>query len=124
MPRSDAEHGFTLVEVLVALVMSALLTAILIDGAHLARQRLQRAEMREHAVFLARDIVTRAQVDGLDRGELSGARNGFTWHVEERPLLSDPRGQFVLVGIHVAINDPAGVELLSVDGRRLKRSSR
>ena len=56
----DAERGFTLVEVLVALVIAALLSAILLGGAATARARLVHAEQQRKALFVARSLLAQA----------------------------------------------------------------
>lgn len=118
--RNDAEAGFTLVEVLVALVMAALLTAILLDGATQARRRLTHAEDQRRAVFLARTLMAQAMASPVEQNGQEGSTNGFDWVVAEQILLPDPRGQYGLIGYHVAVSR-SGRQMFAADGRRLKR---
>lgn len=122
--RARREAGFTLVEVLVALVMAALLSGILIEGATEARARLRHADDEQRAVFLARALLTRAAASPFDQGERSGVINDFKWSLSENTLLADPRGQYALVGLHLIIANAAGTQLFAGDARRLKRVPR
>lgn len=113
-------RGFTLVEVLVALVIAAMLTAILLGAATTARARLARAEQRRKAVFVARSLLAENAVAAFDREPKSGSTNGLDWTVGQALIRPDPRGKFGLVEIKAAIADGAGHVLLSARTRRLK----
>lgn len=121
---AEREGGFTLVEVLVALVMAALLSAILIAGAGAARARLRHAHEERQAVFLARSLLARAAAAPFDPSARSGAANGLKWSMNEQILLPDLRGQYALVGLHLTVANDAGTKLFAGDARRLKRMPR
>ena len=122
--RFPRETGFTLVEVLVALVVSALLVVLLIDGARSAIASAHRAKAREQALLIAQAVLTRAQVAPYGQSPAGGSESGFTWTLSEVPVLSDPRGAFVLSGLHVSVKSFNGGELASFDARRLKQLPR
>jgi hypothetical protein len=110
------------VEVLVALVMSALLLVVVMDGAIGARQREKRASDKVIAVALARELLARTTVAPFTEGSRSGANEGseLSWEVRESAEKADPRRRFVLAEIVVEIHGRNGEKLLRVSTRRLK----
>ena len=120
MMLPQREQGFTLVEVLVALVMAALLTTLLIDGSATARSRTARAAEMQKAVFLARTLLARAAVAPIGTSPAQGATNGFGWIVREQVILPDPRRLYGLVELEASVSSPKGVSLFAARTRRLK----
>lgn len=101
--RAAERNGFTLVEVLVALVVSALLLAILMSGDIAARERLGLAEQRREAVLLARELLARASILPFVASERRGASGKLAWEVRESAAARDPRGRFVLAALAVEV---------------------
>ena len=118
--RRAAERGFTLVEVLVALVASALLLAVVMNGAVGAREREAIARDRSEAVLIARDLMTRAAAGPFTEGVRRGKEGRLDWAVTERAAAADPRGRFVLAGLSIEVSDKAGRRLLRAETRQLK----
>jgi prepilin-type N-terminal cleavage/methylation domain-containing protein len=118
--RRGPEAGFTLVEVLVALVVSALLLAIVSNGAVSARERERAAAQKREAALVARDLAARSSVLPLAPGERSGAEGKLAWMVTESIAASDPRGRFVLAALRVRVAGPGGAALFDAETRVLK----
>ena len=124
--RAEARHekGFTLVEVLVALVVTALLMAIVLDGAATARERNRKSAEKREAVLLARNLLTRASVGPFQKTPITGTSNGLTWQLSERIERSDRRGLFGLIRIEARITNRKERQLLVVDTLRIKTMPR
>lgn len=123
MPRPDAhgdEAGFTLMEVLVALVATSLILGIVMEGALLARQREQAAEERREAVLLAGHLVAEARAAAFAPAIRAGREGGLAWEVRESAATADPRGRFVLAGIGVEVRGAEGRLLFGGETRALK----
>jgi len=118
MPRRDA--GFTLVEVLVALVMSAMLLAVIFDGVATARSRSLIVAQRRAGLVLAREQLTRAAVSPYAAESARGISNGQRWQVDERIEARDPRGLLALVVIDVAVSTADGKPVVAFTERRIK----
>ncbi len=99
LPRDDlagrhcaSEHGFTLLEVLVAFVIAALALGVLFQGAieglasvHLADRTTEAlARARSHLAAVGHGIPLRTQTQQGEDG------SGFTWSLAIRPLSSAP----------------------------------
>lgn len=108
-----------MVEVLVALVASALLLTVVMNGALLARERSSLAGDRRDAVLLARTLVAEAAAAPLRVGARDGFDGRLHWRLEERVLARDPRGRWLLAGIEVVVARGER-RLTAVETRRLK----
>jgi prepilin-type N-terminal cleavage/methylation domain-containing protein len=117
-----AEEGFTLVEVLVALVMTSILLTIIIDGAAGARARSRYVMQHEDAVRLGQSIIARA-ADGTTLIEDHGTEAGLDWKLSRTALATDPRGFYALMEMRVDITSSTGKHLESFSTRRLRRAS-
>ena len=115
-----AQSGFTLVEVLVALVATSLILGIVMEGALLARQREKAAEERREAVLLAGHLVAEARAAAFAAASRTGRDGTLSWEVRESAAAADPRGRFVLSGISVAIRSDEGRLLFGAETRALK----
>jgi prepilin-type N-terminal cleavage/methylation domain-containing protein len=120
MSRAERQGGFTLVEVLVALVVSALLLAIIFDGSIGGRQREKLAADRGKAILLADTLLASAVADAYQQGERSGVSNGLNWAVTERLALVDPRGTMGLVALEAKVSNRTDHALFSAHLLRLK----
>jgi prepilin-type N-terminal cleavage/methylation domain-containing protein len=118
--RAPAQAGFTLVEVLVALVATALILGIVVEGALLARQREKAAEMRREAVLLAGHLAAEARAAPFAVAARAGQEGALRWEVREQASAADPRGRFVLAAITVAVRSAEGRDLFGAETRVLK----
>jgi prepilin-type N-terminal cleavage/methylation domain-containing protein len=116
-----AEAGFTLIEVLVAFVIAALLMTIVMPAALTASEREKSAEEKERAIRLVSQLVREraAQPYGLE--ERKGRQNDLVWHTTETVVRNDPRGFLALTRIEAKVNDADGHLLFSAATRRLRR---
>jgi prepilin-type N-terminal cleavage/methylation domain-containing protein len=119
-PARPRPNGFTLVEVLVALVVSSLLLAIVMDGALSARSRARLTEDRREAVLLARELIAQTSVAPYSGRVHRGSRDALAWQVAETPAMVDPRRRFILAAIRVDVIGRNGAGLITVHTRRLK----
>jgi len=117
-----AEQGFTLVEVLVALVVSAVLLMIVIDGAAGARQRERSAEAHADAVRLGSAILSQA-ASSERFAEDHGSEADLQWRLTRTLVARDPRGLFALTELKVDVLQEDGPRLESFVTRRLERIS-
>lgn len=95
MDTSDA--GFSLVEVLVALTVSALLMAAAYGGLALATRGMRVSDAEARQLEVARDQLARVGIETpLVQGERTGKSGNVVWTVSVRPYLSpaDPAGEF------------------------------
>ncbi len=113
-------EGFTLVEVLVALIVSSLLLAIVLDGASTGRRRAHVAEEKRLAVLLSDSLLTEAAVKPLGDAPAKGTTNHLSWTVDESVIGSDPRGMFALAVLTATISDGRGHRLFAGELRRIK----
>lgn len=118
MPAVE-EEGFTLIEVLTALVAVSLMVAILVDGAVGARTRQKMASIRTDATLLASELLTLRKVSAFQPGTEEGARNGLTWRLTENAQTQDPRGIHVLSHIDVRVFQKER-EIIALSALRLK----
>lgn len=118
---SADERGFTLVEVLVALVVSALLLAVVMDGSRLARDRADRAAEKREGVLLASHLLRRAAVAPFVADARTGSEGDLEWRLTREAVAADPRGLFVLARIAVEIRGRGGRPVFDAETRRLLR---
>jgi prepilin-type N-terminal cleavage/methylation domain-containing protein len=120
MPATRASEGFTLIEVVVALSITALLLMLTMNGALEAKERQQRADDRDEAVLLAARLVYEQTATPAGSSQRSGETERLSWSLTETELARDPRGFFVLDRIEVRLRDRQGKPLYSVSTRKLK----
>lgn len=118
--RRLSPNGFTLVEVLVALVASGFLLAVVMNGAVGAREREAFARDRSQAVLIARELMTRAAAGPFAQGVRQGEEGRLRWTLSESAAATDPRGQLVLAGLTLEIADRSGRRLFRGETRQLK----
>lgn len=120
MSAADRQSGFTLVEVLVALVVTSLLLAIIFDGSITGRKREKLAADHAKAVLLADTLLADAAAQPYRQGVREGASHGLNWTVSERLASVDPRGAIGLVALDTRISDRDKHQLLTANLLRLK----
>jgi len=119
-----AEGGFTLIEVLVALVVSSLLVAIIVDGAATARARQRVSRDRDDAVRLGQAVLTRAVAKPYTEDVTRGREGRLAWTVTEHIVDRDVRGYYQLDELRVDIGLPKGPVIQSFVTRKLRLVAR
>ena len=114
------ESGFTLIEVLVALVVASLLLAIILNRAVIARDRERIANERRLASLLAENLATTTAVVPIANRAARGDSGRLAWTVAEQEVARDPRGFFILSEVNVRVADQSGQILVELTTRRLK----
>ena len=118
--RKPSEAGFTLVEVLVAFVVSALLLTVVFDGMTMARARDRTVRDRAGALVLANDLLAaRLNGEAVAQQGKDGAR--LSWAINESALDRDPRGGQELRAIVVEVKGQKSQTLARLEGRKLVR---
>lgn len=116
----SAQQGFTLVEVLVALVVTSLILVIVMNGALQAKTRAVGAREKERAVMLARGLIAGRATAPYDNAIRTGEESGLRWSISETRLATDPRGLLLLSEIDVSVRNSKGVKLSALQLRRIK----
>lgn len=120
MPATRASEGFTLIEVVVALSITALLLMLTMNGALEAKERQRRADDRDEAMLLAARLVYEQTATPAGNSQRTGETERLSWSLTETELARDPRGFFVLDRIEVRLRDRQGKPLYAVSTRKLK----
>lgn len=115
-----AEQGFTLIEVIVALVVVSLTLTLIMSGALDAKARRLRAQDRDKAILLASSLIAAQRIKPAGVNVQTGTTNGIAWEVRESELARDPRGFYVFDRIEVVLSDRHGEPLYAVATRKLK----
>jgi prepilin-type N-terminal cleavage/methylation domain-containing protein len=107
MPRPVRDAGFTLVEVLVALVVVSLLLGVTMNAATEAAARRKHAESQRAAILLAASLLEEAAASNrpVPRTGRSGA---LLWQLDYTVQTKDPRGIFALTEVDATVHDLAG----------------
>jgi prepilin-type N-terminal cleavage/methylation domain-containing protein len=118
--RRSAQQGFTLVEVLVALVVTSLILAIVMNASLQAKARAVAALDKEEALVLARGLIAERSVAPLDTATRSGQSGTLAWRVEEEAIAGEQTRQFALARIQVSVRNRAGVSIATLEARKIK----
>src|SRR5687767_6029412 len=118
--RRSAEHGFTLIEVLVALIVTSLILAIVMNASLQAKARSVAALDKEEAVMLARSLIAGRTVAPFDPAPRSGTAGGLRWTIRERAIAANQNRLLLLAEIEVSVRDAKGVALTTLQARRIK----
>lgn len=123
MTLTDApqRNGFTLVEVLVALFVSALLLTILFDGLIASQERAKAQRQASHALALAANLLEERRDAGPIIPSLKGNKNGLVWRVSEEEIARDPRQVFALVGVKAEVGTAKAPRLIYLERRYLRK---
>ena len=120
-PCAPHEQGFTLVEVLVAFVVSAIMLAMILTGSHFAAARSQAITRQKQALAIAVSEIERFRAAPFAEGEHTGSAAGMIWVTREQTLMADPRGLNVLALATVEVRDHHGRRIARLSARKLKR---
>lgn len=112
--------GFTLVEVLVALIVTSLLLGIVMNGALDARARGIAASQKLRAVEMATSLIAERRVAGFDTDALQGRSGSLHWQVSEEEVARDRVGTLVLAAITARVSNDKGRLLALLRVRQLK----
>lgn len=106
-------NGFTLVELLVALLVSSFLLIILFDGLLTSISRNENQLIQRKAISLAQEKLS------VNSPANSGFENGLQWRVSEEIIARSPRGQQALVKRVVVINKDSN-PIINLEKRYLR----
>lgn len=115
-----AEAGFTLIEVLVALVVTSLLLSIVLQGSSMALGRLKATEQKRSALLYGRYLLIRGAVLDYGGGNGQGTQGALAWTSDERLMLTDQRHFNGLMRIHVQVRGDGGKILFDRATLRMK----
>jgi len=121
MSMAPIRNGFTLVEVLVALVVSALMIAIIMDGAVTAKSRGHNSQNQIDALLSAQSHIEALRGRPGEPSRLRGQDGQILWLLEEKEIARDPRGAFALVEAQIAAGPEHRSNLVSLQKRYLKK---
>jgi prepilin-type N-terminal cleavage/methylation domain-containing protein len=126
--RHSREHqaGFTLLETLVALAVSAMVIAAIARLTYAGQRTAIASERRVDAVETLRKVVAALPARSQLGGALTGSLDGHAWRVEARAFSQAPalpagalHIAWTPVLVHVAVRGPAG-DLIGLDMIRLR----
>ncbi|GAA0463964.1 hypothetical protein GCM10009096_00530 [Parasphingorhabdus litoris] len=120
MKQRCSQEGFTLIEVLVALVVTSFLVTIILDGAVTAKSRQKNQLLQNRALTIAH-----SQIDSLrdipgPPSNLKGEQDQLIWTLEETEIARDPREAFVLVEATITAGSEDKPKLVTLQKRYLK----
>ena len=123
-PERAPSQGFTLLEVLVALIIFALTFGVLAQIFQSGFRQSASAEATATAVLLARSQLARVGGDlPVTTGEASGETgDGFRWHTGIRPAEIEPQAEdlaLFLVEVTVAWGPPERERAITLSSLRL-----
>jgi general secretion pathway protein I len=114
-----SEQGFTLVEVLVAFMVAALLMVIIMPAALDAASREDRAQRLREAAALAATLISERKALPPVSEEQKGKRGRLAWRTSETVIREDPRGFLALTRIEAEISDGRGHRIFRASTQRL-----
>ena len=118
------ERGFTLLEVMVALVIAGLALGVMFDAAAVGLRASQRAARTAEALSLARSrLAALGHGAALVAADTQGDDGAYHWRqrVELMAALPRPRGAVRLYAVRVALSGPedGAVHAVELADRRL-----
>ena len=120
MRRLESEKGFTLVEVLVALVVTSLILGVVMNASLQAKTRAVATIDKQAALMLAHSLVAGRSIAPFDPARRGGEAGRLSWSVSERTIATDPRALFLLSEIDVSVRNGKGVTLSALKARKIK----
>ncbi|MEP2103756.1 MAG: prepilin-type N-terminal cleavage/methylation domain-containing protein [Parasphingorhabdus sp.] len=116
----DSKNGFTLVEVLVALVVTAFLITILMDGAVSSKTRQKNLTLQTDAMMVAASkIESLRDLQGV-QPSVNGNHRNLVWNLAENEIARDPRGVYALVEARITVGPEKSPMLVTRKKRYLK----
>lgn len=121
LPRDRPEEaGFTLIEVLVAFVVSAVTLGMIFAAVQLATSRDRTVAEQAAALRLARTQIEQFIAAPYAQGAREGSEGALRWSAEERAAIRDPRGLMVLAELRLDVRNARGKRLIGITRRSLK----
>lgn len=114
------QAGFTLVELLVAMVVSAIMLGAIFSAVSVASGRTQAARLQSDALSVARARIEAFVAGPFSEQTSEGTDAGLRWQMTERAIMRDQRGLVVLSEARVGILGKDGRPLLTLKRRALK----
>lgn len=114
------EAGFTLIEVLVAFVVSAVTLGMIFAAVQLAASRERTVAEQAAALRLARTQIEQFIAAPYAQGTREGSDGALRWSAEERAAMRDPRGLMVLAELRLDVRNARGQRLIRITRRSLK----
>jgi general secretion pathway protein I len=121
-PRPEGEAGFTLLEVLVAFVILALVVTACLQVYTRSAEAEARARWSERSHALLRDRLAAFETIGLQPGQARQGQtgDGLTWTITaSQPIISNGNSASdrAVIWITASVTDPAGVTSTSSTAR-------
>lgn len=120
MRLPHSESGFTLIEVLVALVVTSLLVTVLMDGAVTAISRQNNHILQNQALSIAKSNIENLRDKAGLPSSLKGKQGKLNWVLQETEIARDPREAFVLVEAIIAVGNEDWPAIVTLRKRYLK----
>jgi len=121
---AQQKNGFTLVEVLVALVVSSIMIAIILDGFVTAKTRQNQVNQKTEALLLSHQKIGLLRKNQGPAAEVRGVEGDLSWNLKERNFAASSRGNHVLIEAEIIIATPHNKNLLNRKIRYLRRVNR
>jgi prepilin-type N-terminal cleavage/methylation domain-containing protein len=117
-----ASRGFTLVEVLVALVVTALLLAVIGNALASSSARVQDDRQRSAALLLAEAELMQRSEAPFKEGETIRREGQWRIFIREAQVARDPRQLLLLAEVEVEVRGEDGVRWARLVRRSLKQA--
>lgn len=114
--------GFTLLEVLVAFVVSGIILAVIVASVRLATERQQRNHHFAEAAALGQARFGLFTMSPLTIGNRNGRSGELVWQEQEEITVRDARGLFVLARLQLSVA-ARGVIILRAERLTIKEAA-
>lgn len=82
MTSERAQRGFTVIEMLAATMLLAIVLSVLLPEFGLFTKHLKQSEIRSRMAVVARSLIDEAVMAGLRSGQTEGVRDDLQWQLE------------------------------------------